>query len=78
MTTNRMHHVIIEHGYRLLVSIILSTMTLLWLIQDGFSGTDIYVMLLVVLYSVVVQFKGLICATVEKLLHWAVDYDKFD
>ena len=78
MTIQRLHHYIVEHLFRLFTAGLLCAATFIWLSQDGFVGSDIWILILVVLYSLAMQFHGLICVGIEKMFYWTVDFNKFD
>ena len=78
MTIKRLHHYIVEPFFRWFNACFLCAATFIWLSQDGFVGSDIWILILVVLYSLAMQFHGLICVGIEKMFYWTVDFNKFD
>ena len=78
MCKERKRHFIVEHAWRALRGILLTLVVVIWLLQDGFSGTDWFITGLCVLAHVVEPFHGFICNKIEKLLGWGSDFNDYD
>lgn len=71
-------HAIVEHIWRAMRASLLFSALVVWLLQDGFGGTDWLIVTLCLSAHLTEQFHGLICVWIEKLLGWDIDFDKFD
>ena len=78
MTTQEQRHYLVEHIWRFLRASIIMAAMILWISQDGWSGTDWMVVGLGVLAHLCEQFHGLICNRIEKLLHWTQSFDRWN
>jgi hypothetical protein len=78
MTHEQKHHYITEHIYRIIRATLLICAAVVWLLQDGMTSTDYLILAILILAHVLESIHGLVCIGIQKLLHWRVDFIKWN
>jgi hypothetical protein len=75
MTLQERRHWIVEHLWRALRALCILIGTALWLYVPG---SEHIVMFFFICAVVVDQLHGLICNTIQRVLHWKEDFNRYE
>ena len=78
MTYRLRHKIIANHLWRSLRALLLLLAVLIWLLQDGFTYSDVIILGLCLTAHLVEQLHGYICNRIEKLLGWNMDFKDWE